>query len=149
MTEEYEALAPRFKEALLTKVKDNSPFWWQVDMELVDVKKGWAKMRSPFSPKLANANGFAHGGVFFSLADTAVAMALIGLVDKADFLTTIEMKINYLKPVSKGEIIAEARIIHKGTHTALGDIELKDSDGNLVAKALSTYAIIKKNNAQK
>ena len=54
------------------------------------------------------------------------------------------MKINYLKPFDSGEIIAQAKIIHKGTQTAIGDVEVRDLSGNLVAKAISTYAIIKK-----
>jgi acyl-CoA thioesterase len=69
---------------------------------------------------------------------------LVGLVNKEDFITTMEMKINYIKPFGSGEIIAEAKIIHKGSNTAIGDVEVRDSNGNLVAKALSTYAIIKK-----
>jgi uncharacterized protein (TIGR00369 family) len=55
------------------------------------------------------------------------------------------MKINYLKSFDRGEIFAEAKIIFKGSQTAVGEVEVRDSDGNLVAKALSTYAIIKRN----
>ena len=55
------------------------------------------------------------------------------------------MKINYLKPFDRGEIFAEAKIIFKGSQTAVGEVEIRDSDGNLVAKAISTYAIIKRN----
>ena len=95
---EYDELASRFKEALLIKSKANSPFWSLLNMELIDVKKGWAKIKIPYSPKLANANGVTHGGVIFSAADTAVGIALVGLVDRDDLITTIEMKINYLKP---------------------------------------------------
>lgn len=141
---EYDELAPRFKKSLLTKAKTNSPFWSLLDMDLIDVKKGWAKIKIPYSPKLANANGVTHGGVIFSAADTAVGIALVGLVDRDNLITTIEMKINYLKPFDSGEIIAEAKIIHKGTQTAIGDVEVRDSNDNLVAKAISTYAIKKK-----
>ena len=140
---EYEELAPRFKEALLTQAKVKTPFWSLLGMEVVDVKKGWARTKIPFSQKLANANGLAHGGAIFSAADTAVGIALVGLVNKEDFITTMEMKINYIKSFGSGEIVAEARIIHKGSKTAIGDVEVWDSNGNLVAKALSTYAIIK------
>ena len=141
---EYEELPARLKEALLNKTKSNSPFWQLLDMDLVDVKKGYAKTKIPYSKKLFNANGVIHGGVIFSAADTAVGVALVGMVDRHDVLTTIEMKINYLKPFSGGEIFADARIIHKGTQTAIGDVDIRDSKGDLVAKAISTYAIIKK-----
>jgi acyl-CoA thioesterase len=142
---EYEKPALQFKEALLNQVKDKIPFWSLLGMEVVDVKKGWARTRIPFSQKLTNANGLVHGGAIFSAADTAVGIALVGLVNKEEFITTMEMKINYLKSFGEGEIIAEARIIHKGSATAIGDVEVRDASGNLVAKALCTYAIIKKN----
>ena len=54
------------------------------------------------------------------------------------------MKINYLKPFSGGEIFAEARIIHKGSQTAIGDVEVRDGNGDFIAKGLATYAIFKK-----
>jgi uncharacterized protein (TIGR00369 family) len=141
---QYEELSPRFRDALIKRAKTKTPFWSLLDMEVVDVKKGWAKTRIPFAQKLANANGVAHGGAIFSAADTAVGIALVGLVSREDLITTMEMKINYVKPFDSGEIIAEAKIIHKGSNTAIGDVEVRDSSGSLVAKAVSTYAIVKK-----
>ena len=136
-------LSPRYTKALLTKTKKKIPFWSLIGMELVDIKKGWAKTKIPYSQKLINANGVAHGGVIFSAADSAVGLALLGLVDRDDLITTIEMKINYLKSFNRGEIMAEAKIIFKGSQIAVGEVDVRDSDGNLVAKATSTYAIIK------
>ena len=140
-----EELSPRYSEALLTQTRERIPFWSLVGMELIDIRKGWAKTKIPYSQKLTNANGVAHGGVIFSAADSAVGLALLGLVDRHDLITTIEMKINYLKSFDRGEIFAEAKIIFKGSQTAVGEVEVRDSDGNLLAKALSTYAIIKRN----
>jgi len=141
---EYEELSPNFKQALLTKVKKNTPFWTLLDMDLLDVKKGWAKVRLPYNPKLNHAYGSAHGAAVFAPADSAVAMALQGLAAKDEVFTTVEMKINYLRPFSKGEIVAEARIVHKGSHLALGEVEVRDDQGRLVAKALATYRIMKR-----
>jgi acyl-CoA thioesterase len=95
---------------------------------------------------LANGIGVAHGGAIFSPADSAVGMALIGLTSKDENISTLEMKINYLRPLSEGEIIAEAKIVHRGAMTAIGDVEVKDGKGNLIAKGLATYAITKKSN---
>lgn len=125
-------------------MKTDAPFWQLLGMELVDVKKGWAKIRLPFHNKLVHPLGIAHGGSIFAPADSAVAMALIGLVDRDDRFTTIEMKINYLRPFDSGEIFAEARIVHLGTKTALGEIEVRNGTGDLVAMALATYMIIRK-----
>ena len=140
---EYEELVPNFKNALLTKVKKNTPFWTLLDMDLVDVKKGWARVRLPFSEKLKHAYGAAHGAAVFAPADSAVAMALQGMVEKDEVFTTVEMKINYIRPFDKGEIIAEAKITHRGGNLALGDVEVRDGEGSLIAKALTTYIIMK------
>lgn len=140
----HEDLAPNFKASLLEKMQQESPFWELLGLELADVKKGWAKVRLPFARKLVHPLGIAHGGAIFSAADSAVAMALIGLVDRDETFTTVEMKINFLKPVDAGEMIAEARIIHKGARTALGDVAVFNGEGGLVAKGLATYMILRK-----
>jgi acyl-CoA thioesterase len=142
----FEELPPRLKAALLKKSPAIAPFWSLIGLELVDAKKGWAKVKIPFSEKLKNAMGIAHGGAIFSIADTAVGIALVGMLDKNDFLTTLEMKINFLKPFARGEVTAEAVIVHKGAQTAVGDVEVRDQEDGLVAKALTTYAIVKKPN---
>ena len=141
---DHEELHPGFKETLLAKMQEASPFWALLGMELADVRKGWAMVRLPFSRKLVHPLGIAHGGAVFSAADSAVAMALIGLVDRDETFTTVEMKINYLRTFHEGEIMAEARIIHKGGKTALGDVEVKNGNGQLIAKGLATYMILKK-----
>ena len=140
----YEDLNPRLREALIAKMQEESPFWTLLGLELADIKKGWAKVRLPFAKKLVHPLGIAHGGAVFSAADSAVAMALIGLVEKDETFTTIEMKINYLRPFDEGEITAEAKIIYKGSRTALGDVEVRNAGGILMAKGLATYMILKK-----
>ena len=127
----------------MTKVKKNTPFWTLIDMDLVDVKKGWAKVKLPYSKKLNHAYGAAHGAAVFAPADSAVAMAIQGVVAKDEVFTTVEMKINYIRPFVKGDIIAEAKIIHQGGNLVLGDVEVRSDDGRLIAKALTTYMVMK------
>ena len=142
---QYEELAPRFKAAILDWMKTKNPFWALLGMELSEVKKGWAIVRLPIEDKLTNAIGLVHGGAIFSAADSAVGMALIGLTHRDESISTQEMKINYLKPVKGREIMAEARIVHRGSRTAVGDVEVRDETQNIIAKGLGTYAILKKN----
>ena len=141
---EYEELAPRFKAAIEDWMKNKNPFWALLAIELLEMKKGWAKVRLPIEKKLTNAIGLVHGGAIFSAADSAVGMALVGLTKRDENISTLEMKINYMKPVKGREIIAEARIIHRGTQTGIGDVEVRDEKQNLISKGLATYAIFKK-----
>ncbi len=140
----YEDLPLNYKNALMTRARELSPFWNLLGMEILDIKKGWAKIRLPFADKLTNPLGIAHGGAVFSPADSAIGLALIGMVEKGETIITVEMKINYLKPFSKGEIIAEAKIVHKGSHVAVGEVNVKNGQKELVAKGVATYMILKK-----
>ncbi len=141
---EYEDLSPDFKDMLMNKMNTDTPFWSLLDMELVDIRKGWAKVKLPFAEKLLHPMGVVHGGAIFSVADSAVAMALVGMTRKGETIATVEMKINYLKPINGGEIVAEAKIVNKGSRIALGEVEVTNGKGDLVAKALATYMIIAK-----
>lgn len=125
-------------------MKSTVPFWKLLGMEVVDAKKGWAVVKLPFSEKLCQPDGIVHGGAIFSPADSAVAMALLGLIGRDETMATIEMKINYIKSVKNGEIIAEACIVHRGQKTAIGEVDVRNSQGDLLAKGIATYMIIPK-----
>ena len=143
---EYKKLAPNFRRALMERVKTKQPYWGLLGIELVDIKKGWAKLRLPFSEKLIHPYGIVNGGAIFSLADAAVAMALLGLIERDEQFTTIEMNINYVRPFGDGEITAEAKIVNKGRSTALGDVDIIDQRGRLIAKSKATYMIMEDDN---
>ncbi|MGA2317368.1 MAG: PaaI family thioesterase [Thermodesulfobacteriota bacterium] len=85
--------------------------------------------------------GIAHGGAIASLADSAAAMALVSLVKPNERITTIEFKINFFTPISQGKLTAQAKIIYKGSKTAVGDVEVINEVGKLVAKVIATYNI--------
>ncbi|MEM3562565.1 MAG: PaaI family thioesterase [Candidatus Jordarchaeaceae archaeon] len=127
---------------LIKNYLNSSPYYKLLGMEVVDINENYSKLRIPFKEDLLQIQGVVHGGVVASIADAAVAIALFSLVDLGDILSTIEIKVNYLAPVKSGEIIAEGRIIHKGSRIALGEADVKN-EGRLVGKALATYMIIK------
>ena len=137
----YAPLDPHYKQKILAAANEQIRFWHLLGMQIADVRKGWARLRIPFDEKLTNASGRLHGGVIFSAADSAIGVALLGLLKPGERLATLEMKINYLKPVFAEDITAEARIVHRGQQTAVGDVDVRDASGSQVAKALSTYAI--------
>jgi acyl-CoA thioesterase len=129
------------QDILLKEANRKIPFWSTIGIEVVDAASGWARVRVRFSQHLINANGVMHGGAVFSAADVATAVALRSLLAEGERTATTEFKINFIKPVAESDIIAEATILHRGRHTAVGDVTVTDAAGNLVAKALTTYAI--------
>ena len=127
----------------IRKVANNSPYYQLLGMEIMEIKEGESKIQMPFKQGLTHPYRIVHGGAIASLADSGVAMALISLVEPKDRIATIEFKINYFVPVSKGRLEAHAKIIHKGSKTAVGDVEVKNEKGKLVAKVMATYSIRK------
>jgi len=123
------------------KVANSSPYYRLLGMEVKEIKEGESRIEMPFKQDLTHPYGIAHGGAIASLADSAVAMALIDLVDPKDRITTIEFKINFFASVDKGKLEAHAKIIHKGSKTAVGDVEVVNEKGKLVAKLVATYSI--------
>lgn len=125
------------------KVTNGSPYYRLLGMEVTEIKKGESRIEMPFKQDLTHPYGIAHGGAIASLADSAVAMALIGLVEPKDRITTIEFKINFFASVGKGEMKAHAKIIYRGSKIAVGDVEIVNEEGKLVAKLIATYSIRK------
>jgi acyl-CoA thioesterase len=123
------------------KIANSSPYYRLLGMEVKEIKEGESRIEMPFKQDLTHPYGIAHGGAIASLADSAVAMALIDLVDPRDRIATIEFKINFFASVDKGELEAHAKIIHKGSKTAVGDVEVVNEKGKLVAKLVATYSI--------
>lgn len=142
----YEDFDLKLKNELIAIAPEAVPYWKLLGMQLIDIKKGWAKVALPITEKLKNGFGVVHGGALFSPADSAVGTALLGLVENDTTMATIEMKINYIKPIREGTIIVEARIIHMGRTIALGEADICDNAGNLLGKVLTTYKIMKNHN---
>ena len=132
----------RLAEFMRRESRGEIRFWSTLGMKLVDAGNGRASVRLPFGPQLANGAGVMHGGAVFTAADAATGVAAMALLAPGETLTTIEMKINFIRPVPDGEIVAEAVILHRGRSTAVGEAEVRDAEGRLVAKALATYAIL-------
>ena len=93
-------------------------------------------------PKLLNLAGVLHGGVSATLADAAVGIATTRHY-KGRPITTVEMKINYFRPVPlTNTVYARARLLRTGSTLSVGEVELRDSDGNLCGIAIVTYILL-------
>jgi acyl-CoA thioesterase len=100
-------------------------------VEIIAIKEGYSKILLRIRPEMINAIGIAHGGIVFSLADTALALACNGR-NKAS--VTLESAINFIKPVHKNDIItAETTEIHNGQSTGLYQITLTNQAAEKVA----------------
>jgi len=91
---------------------------------------------------LKNAFGAMHGGVMASLADAAVGMALYRHTGGRRPAATVELKINYFRPVTEGRLIARARLLRVGSTLCVGSVELTDAKKRSIGAALVTYMFL-------
>jgi len=123
-------------------IMNEAPYFRLLGMELVEMAEGYARLIVPVKEKLNSYLGALHGGVLSSLADSAVAMALRTVIEPTEKPITVEMNINYLGMIQGDQAIAEARIISRGRTIAVGDVDITDKSGHLVAKSRATYMVV-------
>ena len=111
-------------------------------IETVASGEGWARVRMPIRKHYLQSADAVHGGLIMTLADTAFARAVLTVLSPGQTMTTSELKVNFIKPARGQHLFAESRIVHKGSRLAVGDAEVTDGQGDLVAKALGTYFIL-------
>jgi uncharacterized protein (TIGR00369 family) len=92
-------------------------------------------------PEFRNGHGVLHGGVIATLADVAVGVGLRPRISPQT-ATTIDLKVNYLKPLVEGKLWARCYLVRVGKTLITGRVELKDDQGNLIAIAIATYMIL-------
>jgi uncharacterized protein (TIGR00369 family) len=130
------------KSELATRLKNSAP-GRMFGYELESLGAGSAVMSMRVRARHKQIHGVVHGGILASLADTAGAMAAYPMLPRGTRLATVEIKISYLEPVDRGPIFAESRVLRLGRTLVIAECEIIDADGNLAAKALMTFTIMR------
>ena len=107
-------------------------------LRLTAVEPGRAVVELEASRSHANPLGTLHGGVLCDLADLAMGCAYAASLGEGETFTTLEMKINFLRPVWNASLRALARIVKGGRTIGLVECDVTDSQERLVARASST-----------
>ncbi len=90
------------------------------------------------SGRYANPMGTLHGGVLCDLADAAMGLAYRSTLAEGETFTTIELKINFLRPVWNAKLRAQARMVRAGKVVGVVECDILDERQRLVARASST-----------
>lgn len=109
-----------------------------IGFRAVAVRPGWALFEMEAGPRHANPMGTLHGGILCDLADAAMGVAWASELDDGQSFTTLELKINFLKPVWNARLRAEAHVVKRGKTVGLVECDVQDESGSLVARASST-----------
>ncbi len=112
---------------------------------LQSVQRGKAEVAMPLKRFFQQEEGVVHGGVLTTLADTAAAYTIYPFLDDDHAMTSIEFKMNFLRPVSidAGSVTAKASLVRQGKTIALCEVDVMQTR-RLVATGLFTYLIYSK-----
>ena len=110
-----------------------------LDMRFVELGDGEARFELDADRELhANPMGTVHGGILCDLADAAMGCAYASRLGEGETFTTLELKINFLKPVWEGRLVARGRVVRAGRTVGLVECDVENASGELVARASST-----------
>ena len=113
-----------------------------VGFELVAVEKNVTRFRLEAAERHANPMGTLHGGILCDLADAAMGTAMATTLEAGQSYTTLELSINFLKPIRSGVLTAEGRVVKRTRRTGLTECDVLDEKGSLVARAKSTCLVL-------
>jgi len=123
----------------IKKAIDTVPFAQLLGIELDDISSGTATLGLNVRKQLTQNHGVVHGGAIASLIDTATAFAIISLLAPRERVTTVDLTVSYLRPLTEGRVTAVARVLRAGQRLFVVSAEVFDKDGKLATTALSTY----------
>jgi len=126
----------------LPRPEDYSPFTKLMGLVITQPEIGKCRITMEAQEKLQNNYGTVHGGAIYAMVDVGMGAALYFSLNDEEICTTVEIKITYLKPVTSGTLVCDARVISRTKRLGTTEAEVT-SEGNLVAKATGTFYISK------
>src|ERR1700693_2123341 len=109
-----------------------------IGFEAKEIADGRAVLTPAAGPQHANPMGTLHGGILCDIADAAMGMAFASTLAEGESFTTIELKINFFRPVWNAQLTADAKVVRRGSKIGYIECEVTDETGRLVAKSAST-----------
>jgi uncharacterized protein (TIGR00369 family) len=113
-----------------------------IGFRLVAFGGGEATVELNSGPQHYNPMGTVHGGVLCDIADAAMGMAFASTLEAGQSFTTLELKINFLRPVWESNLQAKARVTSRGKTVGLVECDVIDANGRLMARASSTCLVL-------
>lgn len=116
---------------VVTHMMKHDLFSQWLGIEVLEVKEGYSKIRMTVRPEMINGFGIVHGGIAFSLADSAFAFACN---NRNNLSVALDTSINFTKPVHVGDVLtASAKELHNGKSTGLYHITITNQNEHIVA----------------
>lgn len=132
-----------------TRAKSNNvPVARLIGFRAEEISEGRATVTLAAGPQHANPMGTLHGGILCDIADAAMGIAFASTLGPDESFTTVELKINFFRPVWEAQLKAEGRVVRRGRSLGYVECEITDERGRLVAKAASTCLALRGDDAR-
>ena len=123
---------------LLRGTMPSPPVARLVGFEIMAVERGRAIVDFEAGEQHQNPMGTLHGGILCDIADAAMGIAYVSTLETGETFTTLELKINFLKPIKKARLRAIGQVVKRGRTIGLVECDVVDEQESLVARASST-----------
>jgi len=126
----------------ISALNEDSPFHRLLGLSVTRVMPGEVEVVMPYSDHLlANTTSpYVHGGAIATLIDVAGNFAVIAAIDRD--IPTIDLRVDYLRPVRKGALRAVGRTVKVGRRLGIADVEVFDEDGQIVAIGRGLFSTV-------
>ncbi len=135
------------RERIFSLLND-SPFYRHMGMEVLEAGEGRARLRLRVREEHKNLYGILHGGVLAALLDSTCSIAVGTLLGMDEAAVTLDQRVNFVSNVREGVLYAEGKALHKGRYTGVGQGEVRDEEGNLVAAGMTTVFVVRSGESQ-
>lgn len=107
-----------------------------------EIEPGVGLARIKINPNHLNPNGVVHGGVLFTMVDTAMGKATMSVLDEGQFCASVEVQLRFIRPASEGAMMATATVLKRGRSIVHLQATVTGEDERLIATASGTFTII-------
>jgi uncharacterized protein (TIGR00369 family) len=114
-----------------------------IGFEAKNIAEGRATVVLAAGPEHANPMGTLHGGILCDIADAAMGIAFATTLGPDESFTTVELKINFFRPVWQAQLKAEGTVLRRGHTIGYAECTVTDEQNRLVAKAASTCMVLR------
>jgi len=119
-----------------------------IGFRMLSFADGESRFEMDAGPMHHTPMGTVHGGILCTLADSAMGMAFASTLGEGETFTTLEIKVNYLRPVFEAKLLANAKVVHRGRTVGLVECDVTTQNGKLVARAVSTCSVLRGDKAE-
>lgn len=118
---------------------DDAEFTRMLGFEVMGLVDGAYVLELELAPRHLSVAKRVHGGVLFTLLDTALGRAVIAALPPGRGCATVELKINYFRPAQRGRLRAEGRLVNRTRRLAYAEGEVRGPEDKLLARATGTF----------